>query len=69
MICGICAGYLDRKIKYIDVGQFHPDQITIDHIVPKSRGGQDVYSNKRLVHYRCNQQKGSLLDSEMMLNV
>lgn len=31
---------------------------TIDHIVPKSRGGTDDLENLQLAHAACNQRKG-----------
>jgi 5-methylcytosine-specific restriction endonuclease McrA len=34
-------------------------QATVDHILPKSKGGTDKDSNLRVICYRCNQEKGS----------
>lgn len=31
-----------------------PDVLEIDHIIPKSKGGKDVYSNLRLLHRHCH---------------
>jgi RNA-directed DNA polymerase len=40
---------------------FHPgESIETDHIVPKSRGGTDATSNKRLVHPWCHRQRHQL---------
>jgi len=35
---------------------------TIDHIIPKSRGGDDGLRNLQLAHAKCNEQKGNRLD-------
>ena len=36
-----------------------PTEMTIDHIVPVSRGGSDEVGNLRLACRRCNEEKGS----------
>lgn len=38
-----------------------PWQPTIDHLVPRSRGGSSDLVNLRLAHRRCNNQRGSHL--------
>lgn len=48
--CGICGGKTDLTIK-------HPDPlfVTLDHIVPLSRGGDPLDpANLRVAHLRCN---------------
>lgn len=52
-ICGLCG----HRIKDRD--------LTVDHIVPLSRGGTNELNNLRLVHSSCNQIKGNLLDEEL----
>lgn len=41
---------------------FYP--LTVDHIIPKSRGGGEELENKQPMCYRCNQRKGSRLPGE-----
>jgi len=41
---------------------FYP--LTVDHIIPKSRGGGEELENKQPMCYRCNQDKGSKIDGE-----
>jgi len=36
-----------------------PDEATIDHVVPVSKGGVDLLSNLQLAHRKCNQAKGN----------
>lgn len=55
-ICGLCG----LKIKKND--------LTVDHIVPLSRGGSHDLENLRLVHAKCNVIKGNLLDSEFPIH-
>jgi hypothetical protein len=38
--------------------------LTIDHKMPKSRGGKDDDTNKQVCCWFCNQLKGSLTDNE-----
>lgn len=42
---------------------------TVDHIIPKSKGGKDSKSNIRYAHRSCNQLKGNLLDKDMYQTV
>ena len=46
-ICGLCGG---------SVG---PDDLHIDHIFPRSKGGRDVLSNLQVAHSLCNMRKGA----------
>lgn len=51
--CGICGGLLPP-----DGDLCEPqDAVTVDHIVPLSKGGTDDPSNLQLAHWRCNQKK------------
>lgn len=54
-VCGLCG----HKIRKID--------LTVDHIIPLSRGGTHEVANLRLVHAKCNVIKGSDLDHEIPL--
>ncbi len=36
----------------------------VDHIIPRSRGGPDLLWNRRLVHFKCNRDKGTGLTDE-----
>lgn len=66
--CMICGTELSRKVKDHDDRQY----ITFDHIVPRSKGGTGHYSNLRLAHQQCNNERGNdpitndeeLLDTE-----
>lgn len=42
------------------------DALTLDHIVPFSRGGTNLLGNVRLLCHRCNQSKRDMLDSELI---
>ena len=41
------------------LNKFALKDLTIDHIIPKSRGGTDQHENRTLACLRCNQKKGS----------
>jgi len=36
-----------------------PDDVHLDHVVPKSKGGQSVASNLRVAHSACNLKRGA----------
>jgi hypothetical protein len=42
------------------------DTLTIDHVIPRSRGGTNEESNLRTLCQPCNSQKGDRLDSEWL---
>ena len=56
--CGIRLGdfFQSRIVKKVD--------FTIDHIVPRSRGGSDVWTNTACACSRCNHRKGGRLPHE-----
>lgn len=56
-ICGYCGGH------------FQFNQLTNDHIVPKSRGGDHSWSNCVTACKRCNNKKDSLLLEETNLQL
>lgn len=55
-LCGICAEPIDPSIEWPD-----PMSLTLDHIVPLSRGGEHSYENAQPAHAACNSRKGSAL--------
>ena len=52
-VCGICGDDIVR-LKYA----------TLDHIIPKSRGGSDDITNLQLAHEWCNNDKDDMLPEE-----
>jgi 5-methylcytosine-specific restriction endonuclease McrA len=46
--CGICHKPIEKMY-----------QLTIDHIIPKSKGGSHEYENLQAAHKRCNGSKGN----------
>ncbi len=52
--CALCRKKVSSRVCYP-----HPLSGSIDHIVPLSRGGDDVPANVQLAHFRCNASKGS----------
>ena len=45
--CQYCANY------------FSVDKLTMDHVLPKSRGGKNTWENLVTAYKKCNQKKGS----------
>ena len=52
--CAICGESVQRK------GD-GPLRATMDHIIPLSKGGQDILSNLQLACRACNEKKGDTL--------
>lgn len=53
--CGICG----KPIRYYS-------DLTIDHILPKSKGGDNHYTNLAPAHYQCNQAKKDQVIPELV---
>lgn len=47
LVCGICGGAVAD------------DEVSIDHIYPRSKGGPTTMANLRVAHRRCNSRKGN----------
>ena len=41
--------------------------ITFDHIIPISKGGDDLLENYQLAHYHCNQIKNDMTPEEFVI--
>lgn len=55
-VCHLCGEEISRFANRDD----HM-RVTLDHIIPLSRGGQHIRSNVAPAHYRCNMAKGDSL--------
>ena len=56
-----------RGICHYCNGKFPADQLTVDHIVPLSRGGRSTKGNMVVCCRKCNQEKKYLTPAEMIL--
>jgi len=61
--CGVRPGEVARA-KLIGKSDF-----TVDHVVPRSRGGKDTWTNTACACYFCNHRKGDRLPSEAGLKM
>ena len=52
-VCWLCGADVDAEV----VGT--PWAASLDHVVPKARGGRNDAANLRLAHRRCNSRRGS----------
>lgn len=52
--CGLCGQKIDRSIRWPD-----PMSLSVDHIVPLSRGGSDLFDNVQVAHLFCNLSKSN----------
>lgn len=66
--CGVTATIIAKgKIKNTEHWDVYTDTyypLTVDHIVPRSRGGSNDLQNLQPLCYKCNQKKGSSLPGE-----
>lgn len=53
--------YLCDKTTQPHLSINHPDRTTIDHVIPKSKGGGNRLDNLRVCCYACNEKKGDKL--------
>ncbi len=53
---GICA-YCGKAMPTEDVSKFKNP--TLDHVIPRSKGGTDAYKNLVVAHARCNWRRGN----------
>lgn len=53
----------DNRCQYC-ANQFAIDKLTLDHILPKSRGGQNTWINLVTACKKCNQRKGDKTSKE-----
>lgn len=61
-MCGICGETIDPTLD-----QDHPKSLTLDHIVPISRGGAHTYANVQPAHRVCNVAKADRLPGELVV--
>src|SRR4051812_35354403 len=54
--CWVCGGAVDSRCP-----SGSPHRASVDHVIPRSRGGTNDLGNLRLAHRRCNGQRGSRL--------
>jgi 5-methylcytosine-specific restriction endonuclease McrA len=53
-ICGICNEFIDKELKWPDV-----KSVSLDHIIPVSKGGSHIRTNVQASHLGCNMRKGA----------
>lgn len=53
-VCSICEEPVDLTLRRPD-----PMSPSVDHYVPRARGGTDIEANLRLAHIVCNVRKGA----------
>jgi RNA-directed DNA polymerase len=49
--------YQKGRCNLCNLGFFPTDRVEVDHIIPRSRGGRDVYKNLQLLHSHCHKAK------------
>ena len=54
--CGICGENIDSTIKPKD-----KYSLTVDHIIPVSKGGNHILDNLQLAHMICNAYKSNII--------
>ncbi|HZB46452.1 MAG TPA: HNH endonuclease, partial [Pyrinomonadaceae bacterium] len=49
--------------------QFSPSELTLDHVLPRSRGGESTWDNLVACCKRCNHRKGSRTPEEAHMHL
>ncbi|MBS5978045.1 HNH endonuclease [Actinomyces urogenitalis] len=60
--CWLCGGEIDLSLPRREPGGF-----TIDHVVPRSKGGGDDVANLRPAHHHCNTSRQDRAPTAMRL--
>jgi 5-methylcytosine-specific restriction endonuclease McrA len=61
-ICYLCGAWIPEDVPWND-----PLAYTVDHIDPRSRGGEPTMENTAPAHRRCNSRKGTKPLAELEL--
>lgn len=67
-LCAICGNRFPKDGELSEELQLQY-AATFDHIIPRSRGGQDDVSNLQLVHRGCNRARGGGSDARPLPSV
>ncbi|NDC49489.1 MAG: hypothetical protein EBZ61_10505 [Micrococcales bacterium] len=59
-LCQICGELMDWQ-----TGR-HRERVSLDHIIPISKGGSHTMDNVRLVHLSCNSKKSDRLPAHVL---
>ena len=57
--CGLCNVGVDRSLKWPD-----PMSVSLDHVIPVSKGGMHSLANVQCAHLSCNVSKGNRVAEE-----
>ena len=55
-------GRISGKYRFLDGEVVSYDELDVDHIIPRSRGGSDELDNLQLLHYKINIRKSDKID-------
>ena len=58
-VCKICGESIDKSLRWPD-----PGSVSLDHIIPLSKGGLHSYDNCQAAHFGCNSRKGGRILGE-----
>lgn len=56
--CHLCDKPVPSNLEW-DNETWQPDYPSLDHVIPRSQGGQDTEDNLRLAHFECNWIRGT----------
>jgi len=62
--CGICGKRVDITLKSGPRGDDRGP--SVDHVIPRSKGGSNDFANLRLTHWRCNRKRGNRGEIEQL---
>lgn len=55
-LCYLCT----QPMKFLPKDHNDEEYATLEHVIPKSKGGQSTWENVKLAHFKCNNEKQNL---------
>ncbi len=65
--CQICKHKINFALASGPRGHASGRGPSIDHVIPKSEGGDDALANLRLAHWRCNRERSNVGGNEQLM--
>ena len=65
-VCWLCGEPIDFSLPRPADARLDPGAPTLDHVIPRWKGGSNKVSNLKLAHFACNNRRGYLENPEVV---